>query len=65
MKKNEFNHNEFYDWCLSFKNKNIDLYISELYMPENGFEIVWTSEKRVTGSIEKNKQLEKLWTIRK
>lgn len=45
--KHFFSHNEFYDYCLELKRKNIPCYVSEYDMPNN-FESVWSKKKFVT-----------------
>lgn len=58
--KNDFNHDEFYDWCKKMSKNNIVL-ISEYNMPSEDFECIW--EKKVKVNVKnstKNGRLDKI-----
>lgn len=64
--KDDFNHEMFYDWCITRRKEGHNIFISEYYMPEDSFECIWSKE--VNSSLTKNtgskKGVEKLFIVK-
>ncbi|KAA6337282.1 hypothetical protein EZS27_014620 [termite gut metagenome] len=59
-----FDHNKYYNWLLQVSAiQGVEIYISELYMPSEDFEIVW--KKEIIYSLRKNCASEKLYKIKR
>lgn len=58
----DFDYDKFYDWCIMQSKSGNKVFISEYCMPEV-FREVWSMEVRCNINIEKNKRVEKLFTI--
>lgn len=59
-----FDYDKFYVWCKEMSKTNIVL-VSEYWMPEDGFECIWSGEVKCT--LDKNSRsnkVEKLWICR-
>lgn len=52
-KNNQFQYDEFYDWCIELSKDNTVL-ISEYWMPEDRFECIWSKEHKVLIDSNKN-----------
>ena len=44
--QNDFNYEDFYDWCINMNKKNIVI-ISEYYMPEDKFKCIWNKDIKI------------------
>jgi DNA adenine methylase len=58
----DFDYDKFYNWCFEQSKLGNKVFISEYSMPES-FKEVWSMEVRCNINIEKNKRVEKLFTI--
>jgi site-specific DNA-adenine methylase len=59
-----FDHNKYYTWLLETSCINgVEIYISELYMPSEDFEVVW--KKKIIYSLRKNCASEKLYKVKR
>lgn len=52
-----FDYDKFYAWCKEMSKTNIVL-VSEYWMPENGFECIWSGELKCT--LDKNSRSDKV-----
>ena len=58
----DFDYDKFYNWCFEQSKLGNKVFISEYNMPES-FKEIWSMEVRCNINIEKNKRVEKLFTI--
>lgn len=58
----DFDYDKFYNWCFEQSKLGNKVFISEYNMPES-FKEVWSMEVHCNINIEKNKRVEKLFTI--
>lgn len=61
-KEKKFNHSEFWNWCREMKKQGHTIFISEYNAPED-FICVWEKEVSKTHANQKNKSIEKLFTL--
>lgn len=59
----DFDYDKFYNWCFEQSELGNKVFISEYNMPEF-FKEVWSMEVHCNINIEKNKRIEKLFTIK-
>ena len=57
-----FDYDKFYEWCFKMRDIGNRIYISEYSMPSD-FNCIWEKEVVCNINIEKNKRIEKLFTI--
>ena len=54
----DFPYDEFYAWCKDMANRDNIVLVSEYWMPEDGFECIWSGELKCT--LDKNSRSNKV-----